>query len=311
MKPYFTLIFSLFSFFFSTEATWAAPCCARNAATPALIVGDDQTQVNLGFSLAHVVADATEDGALVFNSPNYSDISQVHRFDFSTMVSDRLQFGSSFNLVRHTVRDSELSETQLGVGDTRLNVGYELLPVWNYSKWKPQIFIFSTFTFPTGRSKYEFERPLLSDVTGNGFYSVSMGGLILKRWGIWDIFLLPEIHFAFPRTFETEQGNLKVYPRLGGSFGVGAGWSPGNGPVRLGLRIQPRLDQTTVTVLGDQISGSQGMLSVCDTGFDAALLISSTDSLMVSYTDQTLLGVATNLNVNRTLALNFQHRWER
>ena len=49
----------------------------------------------------------------------------------------------------------------------------------------------------------------------------------------------------------------------------------------------------------------EGVLSVCDTGFDVSYLLSTSDSLMASYTDQTLLGNAMNLNLNRDYCFQF------
>src|SRR4051794_28894893 len=73
------------------ERCWGAPCCARNSATPILIVGDDQAQLNLGVALANVVAESGEDGVPAFGSPNNSDVSQTYRMDGAILLSDRLQ----------------------------------------------------------------------------------------------------------------------------------------------------------------------------------------------------------------------------
>ncbi len=305
------LVYFFLNFFLLKAGAWAAPCCARNAATPSLIVGDDRAQVNLGYSLASAVAEAANDGSLSFFSSSTSDLSQVFRLDGSFLLSDRFQLGASASWVKHFVSQWGLSDSVMGWGDSRLSLAYELIPVWSYSKWKPQVFVFSSLAFPTGRSKYEAENFLLADIRGNGFYGISLGGLVLKYWSSWDLFLLPEIHFSFPRQFQDQANSIYVYPRFGGSLGFGGGWN--YKVFRFGVRIQPRLDQSTVVILSNRTLQMQteGFLSVCDTGLDSSVLLSASDSLMLSYTDQTLLGVAMNLNVNRTIALNFQHRWER
>jgi len=294
-----------------SRPSWAAPCCARNSATPMLIVGDDEAQINVGTALANAVADTAADGIPIFHSPNTSDVSQTFRLDGAVLISDRLQLGTSISVMNHSVSDFGVTDSTFALGDARLSVGYEALPAWSYSEWKPQIFLFSLVTFPTGRSKFESQKPTSSDVTGNGFYAVSVGSLVVKRWALWDMFLVPEIHYAIPRTFQTSSGSLSSMPGFGGSFGLGVGVSPGGGDLRLGVRVQPRLDQAATTTNAGITSFGAGMLSVCDTGLDASYLFNTTDTLMVSYTDQTLLGVATNLPLTRSLAINFQHRWER
>ncbi len=59
----------------------AAPCCARNAATPMLIVGDDRAQFNVGLALANVVAVADEEGIPTFGAPQNSEALQTYRLD--------------------------------------------------------------------------------------------------------------------------------------------------------------------------------------------------------------------------------------
>jgi hypothetical protein len=197
------------------------------------------------------------------------------------------------------------------MGDSRIGAGYEILPSWSYSVWKPQVFLYAGLTLPTGRSKYEFQKASLSDVNGNGFYSLSIGSLVVRHWGNWDVFLIPEIHYSAPRTFGSPVGDIQAYPGFGGSLGIGGGWSPGGGDLRVGLRVTPRLDQATVTVTSFSEPQSEGVLSVCDAGLDASYMIGSTNTLMLSYTDQSLIGIASNLVLTRSLSLNFQHRWER
>mgnify|MGYP002141939174 CR=1 FL=1 len=288
----------------------AAPCCARNAATPMLIVGDDRAQFNVGLALANVVAVADEEGIPTFGAPQNSEALQTYRLDGSFLLSDRLQAGASFSLVNHSITADDIKDSTFAMGDTRLHLGYEIMPVWNYSKWKPQGFLFTTLTLPTGRSIHESQKGPSTDVTGNGFYAVSVGMLAVKRVGFLDFFVVPEVHYSFPRVFSGDL-DRRLLPGWGGSIGAGFGWSPGGGNLRLGLRVHPRLDQGVTSIYPDRVEQSRGWLSVCDTGFDAAYLLSATDSLMVSYTDQTLLGVATNLNLNRSLSINFQHRLER
>ena len=289
----------------------ASACCARSSAVPILIVGDDQSQINFGIAQGKVVAETTEEGVPIFGSPDESETNITYRADVATLLSDRFQVGVSVPVVQHMISFSNRSDSGVGLGDVRVSVGYEVIPVWDYSKWKPQGFIFSLVTLPSGRSVYESLSPTASDVTGNGFYSVSVGSLFLKRWDAWDTFFISEIHYSLPRTFESNSDPLFVKPGFGASAGLGVGFSPKEGPVRLGLRIQPRYDQPR-QVPSMSLGLPQGrFLSVWDTGFDVSYMVSGSDTLMVSYTDQTLLGEAINSNLNRVFAINFQHRWAR
>jgi hypothetical protein len=289
----------------------ASACCARSAATPFLIVGDDQAQLNFGISAGGVVARTGEDGVPVFGSPQYSDRTQLFRLDAATLLSDRLQMGISFPWVSRTVNVGSLVGSTGGIGDIRLSLGYEVLPAWTYSKWKPQGYLFSVLSFPTGISKFEYQNPTASDVTGNGFYSASMGSLLLRRWVEWDLFFVPEVHYSLPRTFSRQNHAFEVVPGWGGSVGAGAGFSPGGGEFRFGVRVQPRLDQANRVPAFDRSASSISWIGSCDTGIDFSYLLGSRTTLMLSYTDQTLLDPAINSNLSRTLGFNLQHRWER
>jgi hypothetical protein len=273
-------------------------------------VGEDEVQLNFGMSLGSVVAEVSDEGVPVFGSPSTSENNQLYRLEAAMLLSDRIQAGVGFNLVSHTVSRPARTDSMTGMGDFRMSLGYEILPSWTYSNWKPQGFLFSVVTVPTGRSSYESESPTAADVTGNGFYSLSVGSLFIKRWSLWDVFLVSEVHYSLPRMFEVAEQALLAEPGVGGSAGLGVGFSPGGGSLRIGLRLQPRIDQARYIQSMD--SGlPRGVQANCDTGLDFAYLLTSNDTVMLTYTDQTLLGPAVNSNLSRVFGFNYQHRWER
>lgn len=295
-----------------SDRTWASACCARNSAAPNLIVGDDRAQFNLGLAVGGVVAEATSEGAAIFGSPQASDWLRTYRLDGTILLSDRWQVGLGLAFVDHDVAQGELSDSGSSFGDTRLSLGYEFLPAWTYSPWKPQGFLFAVITLPTGRSIFEQQGLLAGDVTGNGFYSLSCGAFFLKRFGHWDTFAVSEVHYSLPRAFQDSHGfEFQAYPGFGGSAGAGGGVSPGGGAVRLGLRIQPRLDQPQLIPAFHRQDMRAEVAMTCDLGVDMSYLLNPTNTVWLSFVDQTLLGPAMNSNLNRILSVNYQHRWER
>lgn len=292
---------------------WGAPCCARNSATPFLIVGNDEAQINMAYSYSGVVAKADPDGVPYFKSEGAVEQIQTTRCDAAFLLSDLWQTGVSVPLIQNTVGTTTQNVSAIGIGDVRVSVGYEFLPAWSYSRWKPQGFLFTLLTVPTGRSPFESNHPRRVDITGNGFFSVGVGGLFIKRWTQWDVFVVPEVHYSLPRTFDHQDLKTEATPGWGGSFGVGAGFSPGGGALRFGFRVHPRYDQGVVSSTLElfSISTFGKPIASCDTGFDVSYLISTHDTAMLSYTDQTLLGVAMNTNLSRSLSVSYQHRWTR
>jgi hypothetical protein len=303
----------IFAALHSVDA-WSAACCARSAAAPFLILTDDEAQLSFGVSAVDAVAHVDPEGYL--SSPAGRDFTSQFRADGAVLVSDRWQLGISAALVGRSINPSTNPDFNLGMGDTRLSFGYEVLPSWSYSVWRPQGFLFAVVSLPTGKSKYEKSDHLAgADVTGLGFYSAALGGILLKRWKNFDAFVIGEFHYSLPRTFGVGANSLAVTPGFGVSTGLGLGWSPNAGAFRLGFRLQPRVDQLPQErgVLSAPSPSGVGphLIANCDTGFDLSYMLGSSQTLMVSYTDQTLLGHAVNTNLNRVIAFNFQHRWDR
>lgn len=311
MKCFYFGLMILSLVFLRSPQSIAAPCCARSAAAPFLILGDDEMQYSIGLGSSHAVAEAADDRRTYFIPNELYDQARTLRLDGAMLLSDRAQAGLSLGMVNRSVRVYDESHSSFRLGDVRLSLGYEFLTNWTYSPWKPTGYVFSVLTLPTGRSNYDSVMPNFADVSGNGFYSLAVGGIFLKRWNTLDAFVMTEVHYSFPRVFENFTGQFQVIPGMGGSLGGGVGWSPGGGAVRLGMRVQPRVDQPRLIPSRDLVGTKKGWASSCDTGFDFSYLIGSNKTFMVSYSDQTLLGIAQNSNLNRVIGVSFQHRWER
>ncbi|MFZ9595759.1 MAG: hypothetical protein ACO3A2_06730 [Bdellovibrionia bacterium] len=293
---------------------WASACCARAAAAPFLLLGEDQAQVSWGVSQSELVTRVRPDGRRISQRPGYVDRIQNSRLDVSFLLSDRWQMGLTLPWVRSSVERTTKWDSFSGLGDLKVSLGFEVLPLWSYSSWKPQGFLFTSVSLPTGRSAYESQSPVAADVAGTGVVSVAFGGLFLKRWHFWDAFLLQEVHYSFPRTQLMTDESMSFFPGWGGSLGLGAGYSPGGGNLRFGMRLMPRADQGVLrkveSAFGVNRTEDPWMVSV-DWGVDASYLLGSSDTLMLSFTDQTLLGPAQNSNLSRMIALSYQHRWPR
>jgi hypothetical protein len=302
--------FILVSFPILEQAIWAAPCCARGSATPNLVVGDDEAQISFGFSHASVAAEVGDGGRPRWVSRDYSEFNQNLRMDGAILISDRWQLGAGLSFVRHSISAEKEVAATTALGDSRINLGYEVLPYWNYSAWRPQGYLFTSLNIPTGTSMYNYTNPLGSDITGSGFFSLSVGSLLLKRWSQWDAFLIPEVHYAVPKRFTKDGDSQFVEPGFGGSIGLGGGFSPLESAFRFGFRIQPRFDQPRNGSFF-QNNSKAGWITSCDVGLDASMILGATDTVIVSYTDQTWIGPARYSNLNQTFAINLQHRWER
>lgn len=290
-----------------------AACCAGSSAAPALISGDDWVQLSATVSRSQVIGDAPAQGLPVFRSQGNAEITQIYRLDGAWMFADRWQTGASIPLIHHSNERARASST--GLGDLRFNLGYEILPEWEYSTWKPKGILFLQATFPTGQSVYDTGSISATDAVGSGFYTFSLGSLWIKRWSSWDAFALPELHYGLPRTFQAaDTERTRVSPGFGASLALGGGWSPGGGAFRLGLRIQPVFNQAkSIQISGDGADAATrtSRQLAWESGLDATYVWSDQLSLGASYVDQTLLGPAINSTLSRSFALSLQRRWPR
>lgn len=285
---------------------------------PAMITGDDASQFSAALSHGTVIGDA-RDGKLtpVFRSPLHSETTTALRMDGAILLTDRIQAGVGLSVLSRSFAEGRNEVHATRAGDLDLNLGYEFLPEWTYSEWKPRGHVFLLTTVPTGRSIYEAREPGLVDATGKGFTRLSLGTIFIKRWNAWDASMVTEVHYSFTRTFETGitlSQNQKISPGWGTSFAIGCGYSPGAGDLRLGLRIQPSFAEPK-RIETPSSTFRSGRTQTIDTSVEASYLLSDRGggswTTFAAYVDQTLLGPAANSTLSRTFSVGLQRRWDR
>lgn len=311
LSPQIFLVLTALFLNFSSRAE-AAACCAGNGAAPAILPGDEIAQVSVSVSRGTVIGDAPARGIPIFRKNDSSEVTETYLISGAHLLADRWQAGAQIPIIGHGISSSTHSGVHsTGIGDIRLNTSYEILPEWTYSVWKPHGFAFLQLTLPTGKSIYDSQTLGAVDASGKGFYTLGPGGLFIKRWSKWDIFVLPEAHWTFSRKFESSSSGItETGSGWGGSFALGIGVSPGSGDFRVGFRIQP-VYESGKNVSSSGTSQRTSYQLSWNTALEATYLIDTVWSLNAQYTDQTLLGPAVNTTLSRTFALGILHRWER
>jgi len=286
-----------------------APCCGGTANVPSLISGDDRTQLTATLSSANVVAEAPVAGGVNYRNDSDNERSQTIRLDAATILTDRLQAGVTIPLIRRSRSRGTTQADATGLGDVSVSLGYEILPEWNYSAWRPKGILFLTGTLPTGGSIYDATQLYRIDSRGRGFFALSLGTLLTKSWGNWDVSLLLEGHRSFSKTITNELGSLELRPGWGGSGMFSAGVSPMGGSFRLGLALAPSIEAPVAT---EGIFSGQGERVVLWTASAQLSYMASSDlSMSLIYSDQTLIRASENSALDRSFAFLIQKRWER
>ncbi len=289
-----------------------AACCGGSSAAPALISGDDAYQLTAGISRGVVIGDAPVSGLPVFRSPGHDEVTQTLRLDGAMLLSDRWQASFTAPVVQRSLDLAGLEGSTTRLGDVSLGLGYEALPEWGYSEWRPRGFVFAQLQLPTAPSIYDAQAWGATDAVGSGFLRLAVGGLFLKTRGAWDYSLMPELHRALARSFVGTDGSVfEVIPGWGASLALGAGYNLPVTPLRVGLRVAPVWNAGRTVDSGQGGLGQSSDQWVWNAGLDVSWLAGTDWSVTGSYTDQTLLGPAVNTTLSRTLALSVQRRWPR
>jgi hypothetical protein len=167
----------------------AAPCCAGSTALPSLITGDEKTLINASVTYGDVIGDAPAvgKGIPVFRDAiSKREIRKTMNLGVATLISDRWQIGASIPVIQNEISNASDQEINTQLGDVSLTLGFEALPEWEYSLWKPRIYTFAQWVAPTGRSMENSQTRFATDVSGVGYYQLHLGAVAIKRWSDWD-----------------------------------------------------------------------------------------------------------------------------
>jgi hypothetical protein len=297
MKPLFLLLFS----FFLTQKIFAAACCGGGSAAASIITSDDKAQVSTSFTNMDVVVDNVDSQGVWRKWDQHQQV-KTFRIEAAHIISDLWQVGAAVPVVQRTQLDKSYS----GLGDVVGSLGYEYLPEWNYSKYRPKGIGFLQLTLPTGKAKADSEMGGL-DSRGNGFWALGIGTLLTKVIREWDFVASVEIHKAFNKTVSNSQLQGTLEPGFGGNWGLGAGYNFKD------YRVGSNLTWTYEDPIHiNAQTFSQGMVERYATAaLSGTYSYSEEWSGTLSYSDQTLFGNPINTSLGRSLALQIQKRWSR
>ncbi|MNJ94870.1 hypothetical protein D3C87_125730 [compost metagenome] len=296
---YFLLLAALFL----SQVSLAASCCGGGFAFPALILGDDSTQVTSTYSYGRISDDVRENGKWIKRDDN--NLSQTVTLEAATLLSEHFQAGLIIPLIQRQLG----REQSAGTGDISLSLGHETFPELSFSKWKPKGLTFLQLTLPTSPSIYDSTSNMAVDSRGRGFYSLGAGLALLKNWIKYDANFHAEVHKSFGRSFSSPSlgGDIEATPGWGGSLMAGIGWNKGD--YRLGTSVGMNIEESI------KISGAQNSSGAAQRYYPWAVqgsyMLDMESAVTLSYVDQSLLGDPNNTNLSKTMNLSYQKRWPR
>ncbi len=287
----------LFVFLIAPWSAWAASCCGGGLSLPGMIVGDDQRLFSATTSASQLSEESLSTGE--WSSYAKPRTSQALHLSLAQVFWDRWQVGASTQVMRNDQSVTGAERSSVEFGDSSFFLGYEALPEWEYSAWRPRGYVFFQVVAPTGRPTTTALQNN-GGVTGRGFWTAGPGMILTKIVGRWDVAVSGEIHSSLPKV----DNQLRLVPEPGGSVMLGSGYSLGNyrlsgamtlnyeGPVRAGDSAGS-LQRYVTAVLGGSYSIRDDL------------------SIAVSYSDQTLFGEPINAPLNKSIAVAVSKRWAR
>jgi hypothetical protein len=292
---------------FASKPASAAACCGGGSGVPGIIVGDEKANLTFEISNLHIKTDVSQQS--IWRDRSEVDSTSSLRLQYTQVFNDRFQTGISTSFIRRDRGDYSSS----GLGDTSLHIGYETLPEWNYSSWRPRAVSYIGLTMPTGRSIYEAEDLLLLDSRGKGFWSARIGTAFTKVVGHWSFISNIELVRTFSRSFDTLAYEGIIEPQNAVSAVVGTGYSLGDVTLQASLlhlyesqlilsgppsSVTEDSQVSTLTVGGSMPIGSENING--DLWF-----------LRADYFDQRLFGDPKNTALSTGVSVSFRRSFSR
>jgi hypothetical protein len=282
----------------------AAPCCGSGFTIPSIITSDDKAQLATSYTYSRIHADVFTNGD--WRRREEKDVTEIYKIEGAHIFKDLYQFGISVPYQKRT-REGAQADSSAGLGDISLQLGYEYLPDWDYNPYRPKGIGYLSLILPTGKSIYESDDGSGIDARGRGFWGLGGGTVLTKSWGSWDANFNFEAHYSFPKEVSNDTTIGTVKPSYGGSSALGTGYNWES--IRFGGLINWFYEAPT-DVTGT--TPSEGTLKRYASGsLLLSYLFKSNESIVLSYSDQTLFGSPLNTSLSKSITLFFQKRWQR
>jgi len=203
-------LFAGAAFTFVPQA-FAGSCCGGGSAVSLIVPGYAHAVMDLSFDAEIYDGFWNQDGKYTSDPPG-SDLRQYRlNVGYAQRFFRRWQASIMVPYVWNSNRYSGISSSTNGLGDTTLNLWYEVLndtTAWrvrSLSDMVPSVTIGPSLLIPTGISPYD-DVDSSFDVTGRGFYRLDGNLLIEKTLQPWNVSLFFSYGTYFERSVNREYG---------------------------------------------------------------------------------------------------------
>ncbi|EPZ51711.1 hypothetical protein M902_1950 [Bacteriovorax sp. BAL6_X] len=283
----------LLTFLFSLT-TNASSCCGGGANIPNIILGDHQWEAKINYANSAVTSEAGVDGK-IHNINSKNEVTETIAFKGSYLIDSYFQIAFDIPVKKRTVESSIKETSTTEMVDPSFQFTWEFLPELTYNLLKPRGFLFFKQLIPNGNSIYSYDDPLLSDSLSRGVYESTLGLALFKVVYDYDYSVTLEGHYGFKRTID----NKEVEPGFGYSSSLGLGYNP-SATMRFGTSLTYWQDSAV------KIDGNEGENKYyLSTNFNYSYMFTRS-SLVLNYSDETILNVAKNTNLAKAISLTYK-----
>ena len=281
------------------SSIFAAACCGGGGSSSSVITSDNRAKLEVNYSNKAFVYDVSANGEISKRDSSLEEVQEKIITSFAYAFDNYLQLSTSLSTNKTTKRTNSIETSSSDLSDIVIGGAYEFLPETYYSFWKPRGFLFVNHSIPLGNGRYNSEEISGVDISSTGLHKTTLGSLFFKILGNFDLRVSGEISKYYPKSFEFKVSKENSY-----NYSMGLGYSPRYlSKTRLGASVTSYVDGRFK--LGEE-SKNQKYTAMT---MNASYMVDDTNSLILSYEDETLLGDPENTGLGRKISVGYTHFW--
>lgn len=279
--------------------SFASSCCGQSSTNFTILNLQQKLNVNTSFSTSNSVGRVFENSDKFYVFKDKQRKTQLIKLDIAGSLTDRSQIFINTGYQKGSYQDQYSSDSSYNFSDTLIGFSYESLPEYNFSYWKPVIYLTALVNLPTGNSIYD--KNSLGEgagVSGHNQYGAGLGITFIKVYYPLKFSLQTKLIELFKDNINGEQ--ISGFTESSISFNTS--YSLNAYILKSGITysyLSSRLFNLNPTSSSKSTTLSFGIQS----------LISDKVSIGLNYADQTLLGSPKNTVLNRSISASMNYNY--
>jgi hypothetical protein len=204
--------------FFYKSSLFAGSCCGGGAGTTQLMLGSTKSVWRVQMQEQNVLADTNAQGKIIPRTQETSEAIRTYQISTSHAINELWQMGLVVPWIEKFRFMDESWQSEQGLGDLSVNLGYEFYPEYSRHQFITQAFWFLQITLPTAPSLFTTNRLDLLDTRGQGHTLYSTGLLLNKRLRTQQVVFQASVTYRENETFDngvlTKNLTIKTSPSI-------------------------------------------------------------------------------------------------